>query len=295
VGGRDVTLLTAHVDLLPTLLDLCGLPRPQGVALDGRSLEPLLHGSDQPWPERTLVVETQRTEPTSIKWKNSAVMTDRWRLVDGQELYDVQTDPGQRSNVVAQHRDVAVKLRQAYEDYWAEVTPGDREFARPVVGTSHQHEIVLTGEDLRPIEGQHACAWNQAHVAEGVAAFGYAEIEVARPGDYRFELRRWPREIEAPMAGVPSWTKPVGAWLHDKPIRALLYGDNFRGLPVKRIRLKVGGQVHEAQITPADTAKVFTLALPAGPLRLETVILDAKGKPLAEAYYLYVRPEEAPR
>ena len=291
VGGRDVSPVTAHVDLLPTLIDLCGLPRPENVAFDGRSLQPLLEDSDRTWPQRTFVVETQRTAPTSIKWKNSAVITDRWRLVNRDELYDIKADPGQERNLVDQHPDVAAQLEQAYERYWAEVTPGDREFARPVVGTSHQNEIVLTGEELRPIEGHNACAWNQAHVAGGMAAFGYAEIEVARAGDYRFELRRWPREIEAPMAGVPSWTKPVDAWLHDRPVTAMLYGDKFRGLPVKWIQLKAGDQIRQAEVTPADTAKVFTLSLPAGPLRLETVMLDEQREPLAEAYYLYIRPE----
>ena len=291
VGGRDVSRLTAHVDILPTLVDLCGLPRPENVAFDGRSLKALLQDPDGEWPERTFVVETQRTAPRSIKWKNSAVMSPRWRLVNGEELYDMQSDPGQRENVIARHPEVAEQLKVAYEDYWREVTPGDREFARPVIGTGHQAEIVLTGEEMRPIGDRDVCAWNQAHVAAGMAAFGYAEIEVARAGDYRFELRRWPREIEAPMAGVPSWTKPVDAWLHDKPISAMLYGDKFRGLPVKRVQLKVGDQIHEADVAASDLSKVFTLPLPAGPVRLETVMLDGQGMPLAEAYYVYIRPE----
>ena len=41
-GGADVARLTAHIDLLPTLIDLCGLPPPQGVQFDGTSLAPLL-------------------------------------------------------------------------------------------------------------------------------------------------------------------------------------------------------------------------------------------------------------
>ncbi len=292
VGGRDVTPLTAHVDVLPTLCDLCGLPGASDVAFDGRSLKPLLENPDQAWPDRTFVVETQRTEPRSIKWKNSAVMTARWRLVNGQELYDMRADPAQQSNVIAQHPQAAEQLRGAYEDYWSEVTPGDREFAQAVVGTSHQREIVLTGEELRPIEGRHACAWNQAHVAAGMAAFGYAEIEISRAGRYRFELRRWPRELEAPMAGVPSWSKPVDAWLHDTPISAMLYGAKFRALPVRRVRLKVGDQLQEAEVAPTDSAKVFTLPLGVGSVRLEAVMLDEQGKPLAEAYYVYIRAED---
>ena len=41
-GGKDVSRLTAHIDLLPTLIELCGLPQPAGVKFDGASLAPLL-------------------------------------------------------------------------------------------------------------------------------------------------------------------------------------------------------------------------------------------------------------
>ncbi len=290
VGGRDVSRLTAHVDVLPTLLELCGLPKPEDVAYDGRSLVPLLKSPDPKWPERTFVVETQRTAPVSIKWKNSAVMTERWRLVNGQELYDMQADPGQQSDVADQHSDVTEQLRKTYEGYWEQVIPGDREFARPIVGTEHQGEIVLTGEEMRPIGERDKCAWNQAHVAAGMPAFGYAEIDVAKAGEYRFEVRRWPRELDAPMAGVPAWTKEIDAWLHNKPITAMLYGSKFVAMPVASVRLKVGGQVYEAQVAPDDVAKVFTVALKTGPVRLEGLMLDGQDDALAEAYYVYVRP-----
>ena len=128
-------------------------------------------------------------------------------------------------------------------------------------------------------------------MAGGMPALGYAEIEVARPGRYRFELRRWPREVEAPMAGVPSSTKKIDAYLHDQPITGTIYGDKFRALPVKRVQLKIGDEVQQADVAPAEVAKEFTVTLPAGPIRLEASLLDAQGKPLAEAYYVYIRPE----
>ena len=53
VGGRDVPNLSAHVDILPTLIELCGLEAPQRIEFDGRSLIPLLRNAGTNWPDRT--------------------------------------------------------------------------------------------------------------------------------------------------------------------------------------------------------------------------------------------------
>ncbi|GAG45776.1 unnamed protein product, partial [marine sediment metagenome] len=92
-GGSDIDRLTAHVDILPTLIELCGLKRPRGVKFDGDSLVQLLKGREMNWPDRTLITDSQRIEHPE-KWRKSAVMTDRWRLINGKELYDIKADPG---------------------------------------------------------------------------------------------------------------------------------------------------------------------------------------------------------
>jgi arylsulfatase A-like enzyme len=91
-AGADVGAVTAHIDIVPTLLDLCGLQKPADIAFDGVSLRSLL-AAKQPWPSRTLLVHSQRIDHPE-PWRKCAVMTDRWRLVNGKELYDMTTDPG---------------------------------------------------------------------------------------------------------------------------------------------------------------------------------------------------------
>jgi len=101
-GGRDVNQLTAHIDIMPTLLELTGITPPESVEFDGKSLVPLLTGQDGEWPERTLFLHNQRVlDP--IKWRNTSVMTDRWRFVDNTELYDIKQDPGQQNNIILDH------------------------------------------------------------------------------------------------------------------------------------------------------------------------------------------------
>ncbi|MGH7225378.1 MAG: arylsulfatase, partial [Gemmataceae bacterium] len=91
----DLDALTEVQDLLPTLIDLCGLHAPKKAKFDGISLAPLLTGKTETLPDRMLVVQYgQRPE----KW-DAAVMWKKWRLVKGKELYDLRGDLAQKKNV----------------------------------------------------------------------------------------------------------------------------------------------------------------------------------------------------
>ena len=74
--------------MLPTLLELCGIRARLPNPLDGTSLVPLLRGGAGDWPQRTRFVHVRREE-IPPKWIRSVAMTDRWRLVDGKEVYDM--------------------------------------------------------------------------------------------------------------------------------------------------------------------------------------------------------------
>jgi len=44
-GGKDINQLTAHIDVLPTLAELCHLTISSELKLDGTSLVPILKGT----------------------------------------------------------------------------------------------------------------------------------------------------------------------------------------------------------------------------------------------------------
>jgi arylsulfatase A-like enzyme len=78
-AGKDVTRLTAHIDMIPTLAELCGIDLPKGgQPLDGKSVVPLLRGDGTGWPDRTIVTDSQRKEKLE-KWRKCATMTEQWR------------------------------------------------------------------------------------------------------------------------------------------------------------------------------------------------------------------------
>ncbi len=124
--GVDCGGLAAHVDLLPTLAELCGAKRPEGVKLDGRSLVPLLCDAEADWPDRYLFVHRGRWgrgKAAQSKYAACAVRSQRFRLVNNEELYDIAADPGETTNVVDQHPGVVAAMRKAYDRWWSEVLP----------------------------------------------------------------------------------------------------------------------------------------------------------------------------
>ena len=69
-----------------------------------------------------LVTDSQRVRDP-IKWKQSAVMSQGWRLVNGEELYHIDSDPGQNKDVSVNHPGRVKKMRDFYDAWWAELEP----------------------------------------------------------------------------------------------------------------------------------------------------------------------------
>ena len=126
--GVDVPALTAHIDLYRTFCDLAGAAIPAGIqSIDGRSLVPLLENPKAAWPDRNLFVHQGRwakgADPNQSKYKQCAIRTARWRLVNNSVLYDIANDPYEDHDVASDHPEVVAKLRKAYDAWWEETVP----------------------------------------------------------------------------------------------------------------------------------------------------------------------------
>ena len=126
-AGRDIDRIAAHIDIFPTLIELAGAKVPAELHVDGRSLLPLLQNSQASWPDRYLFFHVGRwrkgSNPDAAKFKKCAVRNQRFRLIDNAELYDIQADKGQTTNVIDKHPEVVKKMRAAYNRWWREIRP----------------------------------------------------------------------------------------------------------------------------------------------------------------------------
>jgi arylsulfatase A-like enzyme len=274
--GRDVQQLTSNVDLMPTLLELCGVD-PGAHEFDGQSLVPLLRGKSGNWPDRVLVTDSQRLA-NPVKWRKSATMTQRWRLINGVELYDMELDPGQRHDVADRYPKVVAELRAGYEQWWAKVSQQFDGTIPIPIGQNAGESVLLNAHDWRndPVE----CAWNQCLVRAGMQANGYWEVDVRAAGTYRFELRRWPRVEDRPIAaGIP------GELVRYYDLRDA-YGGG-RALPLVEAGLAVAGLVQRQPIRAEDKQVSFTVDLQAGETQVQGFFYDAEGQDIG-AYFVYV-------
>lgn len=273
-GAGDVDGLAEVQDLLPTLLDLAGVTSPGSARFDGRSLAGLLRGSASTLPDRMLVSQFSRMNDARPKRGDAVVMWKKWRLVADAELYDLAADPGQKRNAIADHPEIATRMREHYATWWAGVEPRVNE-ASPVFLETPGAAVTL----LTPCEWLDVFFDQQTQVRAGARKNGGWQVRAERAGDYEFELRRWPVETDAAM------TAPMPA--HQAPD-----GSGYRAgvaLPIASVELAVGAFRATKSVTGSEKAVAFTVTLPAGETRLQTWFRDASGAEIGGAYYVYVR------
>ena len=280
-GGKDVSMITSYVDIVPTLLDLCGVEAPRAVKFDGVSLRSLLFNEKvDSWPDRILVTDSQRVRDP-IKWRKSSVMTDQYRLINGKELYDIDADSGQERDIAIKNPEVVKRLRGFYDEWWAELEPTFAQTTEIYLGHPKANPVRLTSHDWI---ADGSTPWNQRHIRNAEkrpSNTGFWAVKVIESGLYDVELRRWPREIDHPItAGLPTGKAVPGA-------------DAFRAAPGKSFdavsaSLVLGGQSLEKKIAEGASSVTFQVSLEPGNDELWAKFRDDQGNEMG-AFYAYVR------
>lgn len=194
-AGSRVATPVQLVDVMPTLLDLAGLPQPDGLA--GRSL---LASADRPEP-RVLYAETYYPR-LHFGWSElRSGIGDRFHYIEAPEpeLYDLLADPAETANVLARERRAYAELREA-------VAAQPRELAAPGAvdpATAQQLAALgyVSGGSIAGGDGPRPDPKSQRGV---IADLGLA-TEAASRGDHARAAELFGRILEAQPEMPDVW------------------------------------------------------------------------------------------
>jgi len=274
-GGKDVSDLTAHVDIMPTLVDLCGFNTKFELDMDGISIRDLIYGTESKvdFKNRMLVTDTQRIQWPE-KGRNSCVMMDTWRLIGGEKLYNVADDIGQENDLAAQYPEKVAAMKAFYDEWWSRAEK-DFEYPAIKIGTEYENPAHLCCHDMHTTE---AIPWNQDLIRKGVAfQEGYLLTQVVNPGKYKISISRYPQEsglkIDAVVPGVAA----------TKGTEEISDGVS---LTLTKPFVSINGNNVECKFNEEHTAAVVEVELEAGELKLAGGFMDQDNKPTRAYYYV---------
>lgn len=156
-GNSDIEAATAHIDLLPTIAQLCHADLPEDRVIDGMSLLPLLQGekSDE-FENRSLFFYWTRRYPEL--YNNMALQKGSYKLV-GQtnfnagiedfELYNLKSDEYEQNNILDDNRELAEGMRVQLDSFVYELTSSYNLYNPPriIIGSEHENPIILGRND----------------------------------------------------------------------------------------------------------------------------------------------------
>ncbi|MCF8714718.1 arylsulfatase [Joostella atrarenae] len=275
--GRDIDALTAHVDVFPTLLEMLSIKNEKHIKFDGESLWDLIGGRTDTMRKRTLITDSQRLEYPE-KWRRSATMQNKWRLINGKELYDLNTDPEQRIDIANKYPEKVKELRDEYEKWWLDIKPDLSGYPAIYLGTKEEPETIINTMDLHPDENFPEVPWHQRHIRIPVKITGWYATKFMETGRYRFKLYRWPpEEQKALFSKMPAYPGVLNT-----NIPELVKGES---IDIKKAQVSVDGKEVTVDINKDKSYVAIELSVNKGFHKLRTDFIDDKEK-LFSAYYV---------
>jgi arylsulfatase A len=279
--------IVSHIDLYPTLLDLCGVKPPAGPDLDGISLKPLLEGNDAAWPERVLFTHNPIDESNKFP---GAVRTQRHRLVReikgpgggskakandtsavAWQLYDMEADPGQEKNIAKDNPDLVAKLSKLYDAWFADISrDGLQRFPLPIGHVEHNPVELHAPQAYfdKPLlfaigpgfANDWLTGWTDAK------AKAWFDIVVATAGNYEIELA-----FACPSQDAGSKLRVT---VGDTALETTVPAATAKEIPIPH-RDAIGKERYRNR--EWGTLKLGAVGLPQGPAKLTIEVLSKPG------------------
>ena len=182
-AGEEIPTTVAHVDVLPTLLDICGLYSEIPEGIDGRSMLPILEGDEEFFDTRPLYWQWARGFPEL--YTNIAIRRGPYKLIGHAdrnasagdfELFNIAEDPFEKSNIAGQEPEVARSLKQQLDQWYHRtvVEEGNPEIQGCVIDPAFEDPTVLNRNDAKGTPEQ----WARD------AVYSYWDVEFQQEGYY---------------------------------------------------------------------------------------------------------------
>ena len=186
-GNKEITGLSAHFDVLPTLADLVGFDMPTDRRIDGHSLLPLINGQNSSISERSYFAYWTRKYPEL--YENISIQKSGWKLVGNTDynseiekfnLYNLNEDPYELVNLVGKNPEKAEELKSEMDHIYLELINEKNQKKPPLiqVGNTAENPIFLNRNDAAGERG----IWAQED------AFGYWNVNI-EPGVYDIRVK----------------------------------------------------------------------------------------------------------
>jgi arylsulfatase len=157
---KQVDAVSAHIDVMPTLLELCDVKQINKSKFDGLSLVSHIL-ENKHLPKRTLFFEWQRGYPE--KYQNMAVFKDNFKLIGDVkeaaninqfELYNLKEDPYEATNIVNKNSLKAIELKNELDMWYEDIMASENILNMPTitVGTEHERHTILNRNDARGMQ-----------------------------------------------------------------------------------------------------------------------------------------------
>jgi arylsulfatase A-like enzyme len=271
-GGRKVTQLAAHIDILPTLLSWCRLDY-RGPALDGLDLSTAIR-NDQPVDRMlflTLDDDRQSRLAMSIRWRLISTRQDRGFRY---RLYDMAGDRGQQRDLSVSQPKIVEELHQLTEAWYRSANQREAFYQPITLGNIRENPVHLTAHDWQPLtvstkEEPSNIPWNQAELLKGGKVNGFWHVYVEKSGQYEITLRQLPAIAKKAIEGTTARLK-IGKL------------DRIQTIPQQWVN------VWSKNYQQGTSAVTFAASLIEGRTTLQTWILDERGEERG-AFFVEVR------
>ncbi len=222
---RDVKTTVAHLDILPTLAEFCGIELSNDNAIDGVSLMPLLTDENATLKSRTINNYWSRKHP--VKYKNISTRKDSLKLValkndykgdDTYELFNIKNDPYELHDISDSNTLKVNEMKSEMKSWIAEMLHSENfiKTPRPIIGTKYENPVVLNLND--------ALYHREEGVKKPITSW---EVNFSKTGNYAINVHTY-EEIEGDCQLLLKVGNTIKQMNFKKPNSKMLMVDSLK-------------------------------------------------------------------